>query len=46
MNIYCSIGCICSFSNAYSKVLTIYSGSKAKEHGFVIGLSCLKGTKK
>lgn len=46
MNFYCNIGSICSLSNAYSKVLTIYSGSNTKERGFVIGLSCLNGTKK
>lgn len=41
-----SIGWICSFSRAYSNVGIIYLGSKTKERGFVIGLSCLYGTKK
>ena len=43
---YNKIGCICSLSKAFSSVGTIYFGSKTSERGFVIGLSCLNGTKK
>ena len=42
---YNKIGVICSLSNACSKVLTIYDGSNTADLGFVIGLSCLNGTK-
>lgn len=42
---YNNIGLICSPSKAYSIVFIIYSKSNTMDLGFVIGLSCLKGTK-
>ena len=43
--IYIIIGLICSPSKAYSIVLIMDSKSNTIDLGFVIGLSCLKGTK-
>lgn len=45
LKFYNNIGLICSPSKAYSMVLIIYSESNTMDLGFVIGLSCLKGTK-
>lgn len=42
---YNNIGLICSPSKAYSIVFIIYSKSNTMDLGFVIGLSCLNGTK-
>ena len=42
---YNKIGLICSLSKAYFIVLIIYSESNTIDLGFVIGLSCLNGTK-
>ena len=42
---YNNIGLICSPSKAYSVVFIKYSGSNTIDLGFVIGLSCLNGTK-
>ncbi len=42
---YNKIGCICSFCKAYNVVSIIYFGSNESDLGFVIGLSCLNGTK-
>ena len=44
-NYYNNIGCICSPSNAFKIVSKIYFGSNTIDRGFVIGLSCLNGTK-
>ena len=42
---YTNIGCICSPSSAFAIVSLIYTELNNNEDGFVIGLSCLNGTK-